>query len=69
MDYIYSNGYDDWTSWRRLDYPILPIQIGSGFNFADLKTQAFSTRLGHPLVNQNLDKNEDNTAAMAIIKE
>ncbi len=63
---LYNRGYDAWTEWRRLDYPVLPVPSGSASNFADAETPAIITRLTYPVVEQNLNKSNYDAAAAAI---
>ena len=61
---LYNRGYDAWTEWRRLDYPVLPVPTGA--LFADGETPSVIKRLTYPVVEQNLNKTNYQTASTAI---
>lgn len=64
---LYNRGYDAWTQWRRLDYPQLPVPTGA--IFADGETPSVITRLTYPVVEQNLNKRNYETASLGIGKD
>ncbi|WP_152269367.1 SusD/RagB family nutrient-binding outer membrane lipoprotein [Agriterribacter humi] len=64
---LYNRGYDAWTQWRRLDYPVLPIP--SGALFASGETPAVIVRLTYPVVEQNLNKGNYEAASAAVGKD
>ncbi len=66
---LYNRGYDEWTQWRRLDYPVLNLPSGAAANFADDETPAVITRMTYPVVEQNLNKANYNAASTAIGKD
>lgn len=66
---LYNRGYDAWTQWRRLDYPILNLPAGAGPYFADDETPAVITRMTYPVVEQNLNKANYEAASSAIGKD
>lgn len=66
---LYNRGYDAWTAWRRLDYPLLPVPSGAASNFANDETPAVITRLTYPVVEQNLNKSNYDAAATAVGKD
>jgi Starch-binding associating with outer membrane len=61
---LYNRGYDAWTEWRRLDYPVLPVPTGA--LFADGETPSVIKRLTYPVVEQNLNKTNYQNASKAI---
>lgn len=64
---LYNRGYDAWTQWRRLDYPILPIPNGA--IFASGETPAVIKRMTYPVIEQNLNKSSYEAASAAIGKD
>ena len=66
---LYNRGYDAWTQWRRLDYPVLAVPSGAASNFADGETPSVITRLTYPVVEQNLNKSSYDAAAQAVGKD
>jgi hypothetical protein len=64
---LYNRGYDAWTQWRRLDYPILPVP--SGALFADGEEPKVIVRMTYPVVEQNLNKANYEAAAAAVGKD
>ena len=64
---LYNRGFDAWTQWRRLDYPqLLPPPDGI---FANNETPGVPTRFTYPVVEQNINKKNYETAATAIGKD
>ncbi len=66
---LYNRGYDEWTQWRRLDYPILNVPFGAASNFANDETPSVITRLTYPVVEQNLNKANYDKASAAVGKD
>lgn len=66
---LYNRGYDEWTQWRRLDYPVLALPSGAGPYFADDETPAVITRMTYPVVEQNLNRANYDAASSAIGKD
>ena len=67
---FYNRGFDAWTQWRRLDYPVLQVPFLGAFDpFANDETPAVITRLTYPVVEQNLNKDSYNAASGAIGKD
>lgn len=60
----YNRGYDAWTEWRRLDYPVLAVP--SGALFASGETASVIKRMTYPVVEQNLNKANYTAASAAI---
>lgn len=61
---LYNRGYDAWTAWRRLDYPIL--NVPSGALFASGEAPAVIKRMTYPVIEQNLNKANYEAASAAI---
>jgi hypothetical protein len=55
---LYNNGFEGWTSWRRLDYPIL-------IPFEDA-VSGIPVRLTYPIIEQTLNKSNYASASSAI---
>lgn len=67
---LYNRGFDAWTEWRRLDFPVLSVPfLGAYDPFANDETPAVITRLTYPVVEQNLNKDNYNAASEAIGKD
>jgi hypothetical protein len=67
---LYNRGFDAWTQWRRLDYPILNVpNMGATNPFATDETPSVIKRLTYPVVEQNLNKANYNAASGAIGKD
>jgi hypothetical protein len=64
---FYNRGYDAWTQWRRLDWPKL--SVPNGAFFADGETPSVITRLTYPVVEQNLNKTNYETASGSVGKD
>ena len=64
---LYNRGYDEWTQWRRLDYPNLAVPNGA--LFATGEASAVIKRMTYPVVEQNLNKSSYESAATAIGKD
>ena len=58
---LYNRGFDAWTTWRRLDYPILNISATGEWVYEDIPK-----RLTFPVQEQNLNKDNYTTAASAV---
>lgn len=56
---LYNRGFDAWTEWRRLDFPVL--NVPPGLSYADIPL-----RFTYPVNEQNLNKANYNAAASAI---
>ncbi|MBW8685383.1 SusD/RagB family nutrient-binding outer membrane lipoprotein [Chitinophaga rhizophila] len=56
---LYNRGYDAWTEWRRLDYPIF--NIPTGMTYANIPV-----RLTYPVSEQNLNQSNYESASKAI---
>jgi len=56
---LYNRGYEAWTEWRRLDYPIFTPP-------ADITYDNIPVRLTYPVSEQNLNKTQYEAAATAI---
>lgn len=61
---LYNRGYDAWTQWRRLDYPIL--NVPSGALFASGEAPAVIKRMTYPVIEQNLNKANYEAASAAV---
>jgi len=67
---LYNRGYDAWTQWRRLDYPVLNVpNLGATDPFDTDETPSVIKRLTYPVVEQNLNKTNYSAAAAAIGKD
>lgn len=67
---LYNRGFDAWTQWRRLDYPVLGVPFMGAFDpFANDETPAVITRFTYPVIEQNLNKQNYNDASAAIGKD
>ena len=55
---LYLNGFDAWTTWRRLDYPVLNIPVISGL--------PVPVRMTYPALEQTLNGTNYSAAASAI---
>ncbi|HNP20823.1 MAG TPA: SusD/RagB family nutrient-binding outer membrane lipoprotein [Panacibacter sp.] len=55
---LYSRGFDSWTTIRRLDYPELPEPVNA--------QSAFPVRFTYPILEQNINTSNYNTASAAI---
>lgn len=67
---LYNRGYDEWTQWRRLDYPILQVpNMGATNPFGVGEDPGVIKRLTYPVVEQNLNKSSYNAASAAIGKD
>jgi len=67
---LYNRGFDAWTQWRRLDYPILNVpNMGATNPFGTDETPSVIKRLTYPVVEQNLNKTSYNSASSAIGKD
>lgn len=67
---FYNNAYDAWTQWRRLDYPILQVpNMGATNPFSEGESPAVITRLTYPVLEQNLNKANYESASAAIGKD
>lgn len=64
---LYNRGYEAWTQWRRLDYPVL-LPPPDGI-FANDETPAVPVRYTYPVVEQNLNKANYIVASAAIGKD
>jgi Starch-binding associating with outer membrane len=64
---LYNRGYDAWTQWRRLDYPVL--NVPSGALFASGETPSVIKRMTYPVIEQNLNKANYESASAAIGKD
>ena len=59
---LYDKGFDAWTEWRRLDYPILNVPPGTPvITYADIPV-----RFTYPVNEQNLNKANYDVASSAI---
>ena len=56
---LYNRGFDAWTEWRRLDFPVL--NVPPGLSYADIPL-----RFTYTVNEQNLNKANYNAAASAI---
>lgn len=67
---LYNSGFEEWNQWRRLDYPVLNVPfLGATNPFADGETPGVITRLTYPVVEQNLNKANYESASNAIGKD
>ena len=67
---LYNRGFDAWTQWRRLDYPVLEVPFMGAFDpFANDEILAVITRFTYPVIEQNLNKQCYNDASAAIGKD
>jgi len=67
---LYNRGFDAWTEWRRLDYPVLQVPFMGAFDpFANGETPDVIKRLTYPVVEQNLNKDNYNAASEAVGKD
>ena len=55
---LYNRGFESWTEWRRLDYPVLEAPANA--------VSAIPLRFPYPVSEQNLNTNSYNEAASAI---
>jgi hypothetical protein len=55
---LYNRGFDVWTEWRRLDYPVLSPALNA--------TTAIPVRFTYPIKEQNLNGSNSGQAAAAI---
>lgn len=66
----YNRGYDGWTQWRRLDFPVLNVPfLGAVQPFADGEDPSVIKRMTYPVVEQNLNKTNYDAASTAIGKD
>ena len=56
---LYNRGFDAWTEWRRLDFPVL--NVPEGLTYADIPV-----RFTYPVNEQNLNKTNYDAASSAI---
>ncbi len=64
---LYNRGFDAWTQWRRLDYPVLNVpNLGATNPYEDGETPSVIKRLSYPVVEQNLNKTNYNNAVSAM---
>ena len=63
----YNRGYDAWTQWRRLDFPVLNVPfLGAVQPFKDGEEPSVIKRMTYPVVEQNLNKTNYDAASAAI---
>lgn len=55
---LYNNGFEGWTSWRRLDFPILVAPADA--------VSVIPVRYTYPIIEQTLNKTNYNSASSAI---
>ncbi len=67
---LYNRGFDAWTQYRRLDFPVLEVPyMGATNPFDDGEADGILVRMTYPVIEQNVNGANYNAASAAIGKD